>query len=230
MFRRVLIFLIKGISVFAIVSILSVIAFRFIPVPVTPLMLIRCSQQLFEGKEMRLKKDWEPIENMSQSLPLAIIASEDQNFMDHNGFDLQAIEKAIKHNEKHKRKRGASTISQQTAKNVFLWPGRSWIRKGFEVYFTVLIELFWDKERIMEMYLNVVEFGKGVYGAEAASREFFNKPAQKMLASECAMLAVVLPNPRKYSAVRPGNYLRKRQQWVLGQMNNIGRLDFEKGQ
>ncbi|MBI2269886.1 MAG: monofunctional biosynthetic peptidoglycan transglycosylase, partial [Bacteroidetes bacterium] len=151
-----------------------------------------------------------------------VICSEDQNFLDHHGFDMDAIEKAVKHNKKHKRKRGASTISQQTAKNVFLWPGRSWIRKGFEVYFTFLIELCWSKERIMEVYLNVIEMGNGIYGAEAAAKTFFHKPAKSLTSSQSALIAAVLPNPRKFSVAHPSGYVVSRQQWVLQQMGFWG--------
>ncbi|MDP2113866.1 MAG: monofunctional biosynthetic peptidoglycan transglycosylase, partial [Bacteroidota bacterium] len=140
-------------------SIFFVIFFGFVPVPITPLMVIRCGEQLFDGKEMKLKHDWISIDKISKHLPLAVVCSEDQNFMTHSGFDIEAIEKSVEASKKGKRLRGASTISQQTAKNVFLWPGRSWVRKGFEVYFTVLIEFFWNKERIMEVYLNCIEMG-----------------------------------------------------------------------
>lgn len=203
---------------FFIISILSVILFRWVPIPVTPLMLIRCVEQKIDGKEMKLSKDWVPFEEISPNLQLAVVCSEDQNFIVHSGFDWKAIEKAVEHNEKSRKKRGASTISQQTAKNVFLWPGRSWIRKGFEVYFTFLIELFWSKERIMEVYLNVIEMGDGVYGAEAASKEFFRKNAVDLTRGEAALIAACLPNPRKYSAKNPGPYIQNRQQWVMRQM------------
>lgn len=199
-------------------SILSVILFRFVPVPVTPLMLIRCVEQKLDGKEMKLKKDWEPLEKISPHMQLAVVCSEDQNFLKHNGFDFKAIDKAMEHNEKSKRKRGASTITQQTAKNLFLWPGRSWIRKGFEVYFTALIELFWNKQRIMEVYLNIIEMGNGVYGAEAAANQFFNKSAVSLTKSEAALIAAVLPNPRKWSPAKPTAYNMKRQAFVLKQM------------
>jgi len=141
---------------FFAISIVSVLVFKWVPIPVTPLMLIRCVEQKMDGKEITLKKTWVPKEEISNSLQLAVVCSEDQNFLKHHGFDYGAIEKAMKHNKKSKKKRGASTISQQTAKNVFLWPGRSWVRKGFEVYFTFLIETIWSKERIMEVYLNVI--------------------------------------------------------------------------
>lgn len=220
--RRAGRFILKAALWFLVLSVLSVILFRWVPVPVTPLMLIRCVQQKAEGKDMRLKKDWVAFDEISPHLQLAVVCSEDQNFLKHNGFDFEAIEKAMEHNETHKRKRGASTISQQTAKNVFLWPGRSWIRKGFEVYFTFLIELFWSKERIMHVYLNVIEMGDGVYGAEAAAQQFFKKHAADLHRSEAALIASVLPNPRKWSPDRPTAYIRSRQAWVLQQMGFWG--------
>ncbi len=203
---------------FLIISVCSVILFRWVPIPLTPLMLIRCVEQKMDGKEMRLSKDWVSFDELSPHLQLAVVCSEDQNFLKHYGFDFEAIEKAVDHNETHKRKRGASTISQQTAKNVFLWPGRSWIRKGFEVYFTLLIETFWSKERIMEVYLNVIEMGDGVYGAEAASQKYFHKSAKDLLKSEAALIAAVLPNPRKWSPAKPTAFISRRQAWVLQQM------------
>lgn len=212
----------KSIIVFFITSILSAIIFRFVPIPITILMLQRCIEQKMDGKEMKLKKDWVSIDKISNHLQLAVVCSEDQNFLNHNGFDLKAIEKAVAHNEKHKRKRGASTISQQTAKNVFLWPGRSWLRKGLEVYFTFLIEVCWSKERIMEVYLNVIEMGNGIYGAEAASKFFFKKPAARISKSEAALIAAVLPNPIKFNAGRPTAYLRTRQAWIIQQMGFWG--------
>jgi len=211
------------------ISILSVIFFRFVPVPITPLMVIRCVEQKMDGKDMKLKKDWVSFENISPNLQLAVVCSEDQNFLKHNGFDFEAIDKAMEHNEKSKRKRGASTISQQTAKNLFLWPGRSWIRKGFEVYFTALIELVWSKERIMEVYLNIIEMGDGIYGAEAASEKYFKKSALSLSKQDAALIAAVLPNPRKWSPAQPTGYLRKRQGFVLQQMMFWGGvLDYNK--
>jgi monofunctional biosynthetic peptidoglycan transglycosylase len=171
---------------------------------------------------MKCEKNWVANEKISNKLELAVVCSEDQNFLNHHGFDFTAIKKAMKHNEKSKRVRGASTISQQTAKNVFLWQGRSWIRKGFEVYFTFLIETFWSKERILEVYLNVIEMGDGIYGAEAASQAYFNKPASKLNSSQAALIAAVLPNPIKYSAKKPGPFIHRRQQWIIRQMNYWG--------
>jgi monofunctional biosynthetic peptidoglycan transglycosylase len=207
---------------FLVISVVSVIFFRWVPIPLTPLMIVRCIEQKADGKEMKLKKDWVSLEEISPKLQLAVVCSEDQNFIKHNGFDFKAIDKAIKYNETHKRTRGASTISQQTAKNVFLWPGRSWIRKGFEVYFTFLIELIWSKERIMEAYLNVIEMGNGIYGAQAASKAFFKKDAKYMSASEAATIAAVLPNPRKFNAGNPSAYVQGRRAWVMRQMGYWG--------
>lgn len=221
-FKKLLTKILKILIVFVAISFLSVLLFRWIPVPVTPLMLVRCAEQKLSGNSMKLKKDWVSIDKINNTLQLAVVCSEDQNFLNHHGFDFEAIEKAIDFNKNHKRKRGASTISQQTAKNVFLWPGRSWIRKGFEVYFTFLIELLWSKERIMEMYLNVIEMGNGVYGAEAAAKTFFHIPASNLSASQSALLAAVLPNPRKFSVSHPTHYIVSRQHWVLEQMNFWG--------
>jgi len=154
---------------------------------------------------MKLRKDWSCIEKISPTMPLAVIAAEDQNFEEHFGFDMEAIKKAGKYNDRHKGKRlkGASTISQQTAKNVFLWPSRSWIRKGFEVYFTFLIEIFWSKKRIMEVYLNVIETGDGIYGVECASQNYFRIPASRLSIIQAARLAAILPNPRDWSPINP---------------------------
>jgi len=220
--KKITRFLFKLMLWFLGLSIFSVIVFRFIPVPITPLMLIRCSEQLIDGKDLKLKKDWVSIEKIAPTLPLAVFCSEDQNFLNHNGIDFESIEKALKDNKKRKIKRGASTISQQTAKNLFLWPSRSYLRKGLEVYFTVLIEFFWSKERIMEVYLNIIEMGNGVYGAEAAAQEFFKKPASKLNKSESALIAAVLPNPRKFNAGKPSAYTKKRQAWVMRQMDLWG--------
>ncbi|MBE7441197.1 MAG: monofunctional biosynthetic peptidoglycan transglycosylase [Flavobacteriales bacterium] len=212
---------------FLAVSIVLVILFRWIPVYVTPLMVIRMVEQKMDGKEMKLSKKWKPLEEISPDLQLAVVCSEDQNFLKHHGFDFAAIEKAMKHNEKSKKKRGASTISQQTAKNVFLWEGRSWVRKGFEsIYY--LIETFWSKQRIMEVYLNIVELGNGVYGAEAASQEFFKKSAIKISKEQAATLVVVLPSPLNYNAKRPTNYLNRRINWTMKQMRYWGgKLDYD---
>lgn len=222
-------FLLKCIMWFLITSIASVILFRFVPVPLTPLMLIRCIEQKSDGKEMKLRHDWVPLEEINERLQLAVVCSEDQNYLKHSGFDWGAIKKAMKQNKKGKRIRGGSTITQQTAKNVFLWPGRSYIRKGFEAYFTFLIELFWSKERIMEVYLNSIEMGDGVYGAEAAAQHWFKKKASKLNKDQAAAIAAVLPNPIKYVANPAGPYIQNRKAWIKKQMDFWGNdLDYDK--
>ena len=207
-------------------TILSVVALRFLPVVVTPLMLIRCYEQVKAGEELKLSHDWEPLSTISKDLPIAVMASEDAKFLDHHGFDYQAIEHAAKRNREHpeKRKLGASTISQQTAKNVFLWPGRSWVRKGFEVYFTALIELMWPKERIMEVYLNSIEMGNGIYVAQAVAEEHFNTDAKSLTKAQCALIAATLPNPRKFSSKNPSAYMLKRQKRILREMKYVERM------
>lgn len=206
-----------------------VVVFKFVPVPFTPLMIIRSVEQLSSGKKIVLKHDWIPIDKISKNLPLAVVCSEDQNFLNHSGFDLKAIERSIEESKKrNKRLRGASTISQQTAKNVFLWPGRSWIRKGFEVYFTVLIELAWSKERIIEVYLNSIEMGKGIYGAEAAALHYFKTNAKNLTRYQAAAITAILPSPLKYSANPPGPYVQTRISWIIGQMDQWGTLSLDK--
>ncbi len=213
---------------FFISTVIVTILYRFIPPPITPLMAIRFSEQVFDGEQIKLKKDWEPLNHISPNMVQAVVASEDNNFEKHYGIDFEAVKKARQLNKKGKVLRGASTISQQTAKNVFLWPKRSWVRKGFEVYFTGLIEIFWGKKRIMEVYLNVIEMGSGVYGVEAASRQYFKKPASQLNQSEAALIAAVLPNPRVYSVANPSNYIRRKQQRIIRAMNRIERVSFIK--
>ncbi len=212
---------------FLVITVGLVLLFKWVPVPVTVLMVQRCAEQKMEGQPMKLKKDWVPLDEISPYLQLSVVCAEDQNYLKHNGFSYSAIKKAMEYNEKMEKKgkdkrRGASTISQQTAKNTFLWPGRSWIRKGFEVYFTFLIELLWSKERIMEVYLNVIEFGDGVYGAEAAATEYLGKNASRLTPQNAALMAVVLPNPRKFSIATPSSYTLGRQRWCLQQMKYWG--------
>lgn len=209
------------------ISIGLVIIYRFVPVPITPLMVIRVFEQAFDSeKEVRLYKDWVSISNISKNAPQAVIAAEDQKFLDHKGFDFEAMEKAWQNNKKGKRIKGASTITQQTVKNVFLWPSRSYVRKGLEAYFTVLVELLWSKERIIEVYLNVIEMGDGIYGIEAASQAYYKKPALKLNRSQAAMIAAVLPNPRRWTPARPTGYIRGRQSWIMRQMNNLEPVGF----
>lgn len=222
MIKRIFRFVLKLIGWFLLLSVFLVIIYKWAPVPITPLMVIRS----VEYTEESLQHDWVPMEDISPSLQLAVVASEDQNFLRHNGFDYKAIKKAIEENKKKKKTRGASTISQQTAKNVFLWPQRSWVRKGLEVYFTFLIELFWSKERILEVYLNSIEMGKGIYGAEAAAEAWFGKSAAQLLPNEAAAIAAILPNPRQYMANPASNFIQQRKQWILRQMKNLERLEF----
>jgi monofunctional glycosyltransferase len=189
-------------------------------------MVIRLFEQVADGREMKLKKEWKPIDKISLNLALAVIASEDQLFLEHFGFDIDAIKKAYESNNKKIKHtiKGASTISQQVAKNVFLWPGRSWIRKGFEVYFTFLIEVFWSKERILEVYLNVVEMGNGIYGAQAASIFYFKRPASDLNQDQAALIAAILPNPKRWSPITPTSYIQKRKVWIKRNMMNLGNL------
>lgn len=195
--------------------------YRWMPVYVTPLMVIRCAQQIGRGEQIRLRHHWVPIKEMSQYLPVAVMASEDQRFMEHHGFDFNAIGQAWQDNQHGKRQRGGSTISQQTAKNVFLWPAHSWVRKGLEAYFTALIELCWSKERIMEVYLNSIEMGDGIYGAEAIAQWNFGCSAAQLTRSNCALIAATLPNPLRFSSKNPSGYMLRRQTWIMRQMKHI---------
>ena len=202
-------------------TILSVFAYKWLPVYVTPLMVIRCVQQVRCGETIRLRHHWVPMEEMSIYMPVAVMASEDQRFLEHRGFDLVEIENAIREQVSGRRKRGGSTISQQTAKNVFLWPGRSWVRKGLEVYFTALIELVWGKHRIMEVYLNSIEMGDGIYGAEAVAQWYFGRSASELTRPNCALVAATLPNPIKFSSKEPSPYMLRRQTAIMKQMRHI---------
>ncbi|MBQ0767904.1 MAG: monofunctional biosynthetic peptidoglycan transglycosylase, partial [Bizionia sp.] len=207
-------------------SIASVVLFKYVPVPVTPLMVIRYFEDDNANKKL-WNHDWVPMEAISKNLQRAVICSEDQNFLNHNGFDIEAIEKAYEHNKKGKRIRGASSISQQTAKNVFLWPQRSWLRKGLETYFTFLIEGIWSKERILEVYLNSIEMGDGIYGAEAAAQFWFKKSAAKLSQYEAAAIASILPNPLRYRANPASPYIQGRKNWIVKQMGYFGPLEFK---
>jgi len=211
MIKKILRFLWKAALWFFGISIFMVILYKFVPVPFTPLMAIRAVEHKMAGKPMTCSHDWVPIEEISPNLQKAVIASEDANFLTHKGFDFKAIEKAMEDNEKGKKIKGGSTISQQTAKNVFLWQGRSYLRKGLEAYFTVLIELIWGKERIMEVYLNSIEMGDGVYGAQEASRVWYHKDAKKLTRMEAAGIAAILPNPRKFKASNSSAYINRRK-------------------
>lgn len=197
-------------------TIAAVVVYKWMPVYITPLMITRSIEN---DDEMQHK--WVPIEEISENMALAVVSSEDNLFMSHSGFDFDQIQKAIEEAEKTGRQRGASTISQQTAKNVFLWNGRSWVRKGLEAYFTVLIELIWGKERIMEVYLNSIEMGPGIYGAEAVAQAHFGKSASKLTRREAALIAATLPNPLKYSSKNPSKYMRKRQRQITRLMDLV---------
>ncbi len=209
-----------GAGLFAL-SILLVILYRFVPVPVTPLMIIRFAEQRKKDQKATIYHHWVPLEKISGNLKRAVVASEDQRFFEHRGFDHEQIKKARKENITRRRPRGASTISQQTAKNLFLWPRSSWFRKGLEAYFTFLIELLWSKERILEVYLNSIEMGKGIYGAEAVARLHFDTTPLKLTRSQAALVAATLPNPRRFSSRYPSAYILRRQQEILRQMNFI---------
>lgn len=200
-----------------------VLLFAYLPVPYTGVMLERQLNAWLDGNSRyQARHQWQPLMQISPHLLQAVVAAEDQKFLQHSGFDLQAIEKALVYNSKGSKVRGASTISQQTAKNVFLWTGRSWLRKGLESGITVLIEGAWGKQRILEVYLNSVEFGPGIYGAEAAAQRFFGIPAQRLSRQQAALLAAVLPNPHRFLVKAPSPYVRKRQQWILKQMRQLG--------
>ncbi|MBN1159378.1 MAG: monofunctional biosynthetic peptidoglycan transglycosylase [Bacteroidales bacterium] len=208
-------------------SVLVVILLSFIPSPPTPLMLIRAFEEKAENSKPEIYRKWIPIEEISPYLIDAVVAAEDNLFLSHRGIDRQAIQQAIEYNRNSTRTRGASTITQQTAKNLFLWPARTWVRKGFELYFTFLIELIWSKKRIMEVYLNVIETGKGIYGAEAAARHYFNKTALQLNREEAALIAISLPNPRQRNPAAPTVYMISRKNSILDLMNKIGNVKFD---
>ncbi len=204
-------------------SVALVVLLRWVPPPTSAFMLASRVDALLAGDfKYRNSYDWEPLERISPHAAMAAIAAEDQQFPFHAGFDFESIRKAVQHNARSPRKRGASTISQQVAKNLFLWSGRSWVRKGLEVWFTVLIEAAWPKERILEVYLNVAEFGRGTWGVQAASRRFFDKDASRLTRREAATLAAVLPNPKRLRAERPSPYVQRRRDAIMDQMRALG--------
>lgn len=215
--------IIKWVAIFFFCStVLAVILYRFVPVYVTPLMVIRSFQQMGKGEPMSVHHRWVSMDKISPHMPVAVMASEDQRFLLHHGFDYDAIEKAAIHNlGTNGKKYGASTISQQAAKNVFLWPSRDWVRKGFELYFTVMIEIFWGKERIMEVYLNSIEMGNRIFGVDAVAKYNFNTTAADLSRSDCALIAATLPNPLKFDSKHPTSYIRTRQRKIGQQMRFI---------
>ncbi|WP_310993408.1 monofunctional biosynthetic peptidoglycan transglycosylase [Aequorivita marina] len=224
MIKKLFKFIFKLFLWFIGLTVFWVLLYKFIPVPYTPLMAIRAMDA---DQNYQTQHDWVPIDKISPALQLAVICAEDQTFLSHSGFDRKAIEKALKNNEKGKKLRGGSTISQQTAKNAFLWPNRSWFRKGMEAYFTLLIETMWSKERILEVYLNSIEMGEGVFGAEAASQYWFHKPATNLTSKNAAAIAAILPSPRRYIANPPGPYVARRTQWIIRQMRYYGPFSLE---
>lgn len=206
-----------------IASVAAVLLLRFVPVGYSGFMFQRQVSAWFAGEtDFRLRQRWVPLREVSRELPIALVAAEDQKFPQHSGFDVEAIRDAIEDAEDGERLRGASTISQQTAKNLFLWNGRSFVRKGLEAYFTVLIELCWPKQRILEVYLNVAEFGDGIYGAAAASDVYFRKTPGALTARESALLAAVLPNPRRLRVDKPSAYVHRRVAWIERQARQLG--------
>jgi monofunctional biosynthetic peptidoglycan transglycosylase len=208
-------------------TILAVVILKYIPVYVTPLMLIRAVEQMMDGKEPVINHRWVPLEDISRHLPQAVMASEDNLFLKHKGFDLEQIQKAQIEAQEGKRQRGASTISQQTARNVFLWQKRSWLRKGLEAYFTFLIEMVWGKERIMEVYLNSIEMGRGIYGADAVARINFNTTPDKLTRDQSAYIAVSLPNPLERDSAHPTSKMKKMHRTILKRMNQIDQFPKE---
>ncbi|GGM79331.1 MULTISPECIES: monofunctional biosynthetic peptidoglycan transglycosylase [Shewanella] len=224
--KRVFTWLAKLVLGLFFTSILSVVLLRFID---PPMWSWRIERALFPPAPItEVRHQWRSLEQISPELQLAVIAAEDQKFAGHSGFDLDAISSAIEYNQKGKKVRGASTLSQQAAKNLFMWSSRSFIRKGIEAWFTLLMELFWDKARILEVYLNIVEFGPGIYGAEAAAKHYFGKSAAKLTRYEASLLAAVLPNPWRYKVSPPSSYVEQRSAWIRKQMRQLGEVTLKK--
>lgn len=220
--------IIKFIILIFISSVLIVFLLRWINPVTSSIMIQRQIESIFTGKFDYIKYSWVDYDDCSPYLPIAFVAAEDQNFPNHLGFDVREIKKALKQYERGRRIRGASTITQQVAKNLFLWEGKSFIRKGVEVYFTVLIELLWDKKRILEVYMNIAEFGDMIFGVKMASLAYYKKLPAKVSAPQAALLAAVLPNPLRYSVVRPSGYVRGRQNWILKQISSLGGPEYLK--
>ncbi len=223
MIKKIFFWILKIIGAFLLLSVLTVLLYKFINPPITPLMVIRVVEGALDGELVGISKEWKSYDEISKNVFKAVVSAEDARYMKHGGFDWKAIENAKKFNEKHKGKkvRGASTISMQTAKNVFLWQSRNYVRKALEAYFTVLIEYIWGKQRILEVYVNVIEMGNGVYGVEAASQKYFQKSSEKLSKREAALIAAILPNPRYWSPAAPTSYLEKRQSFIQGRMNSV---------
>ena len=221
--RRVLRGFLVAVAAWVAVTIAAVVALRWIDPPFTAFMVqSRIGALLSSQPGYDFSYDWRDWRHISKNAAIAAVASEDQKFPEHNGFDFKQIDKALEARERGRRVRGASTITQQVAKNLFLWPGQNWFRKGLEAGITLLIEAVWSKQRILEVYLNVAEFGRGTYGVQAASRRFFRKDAARLTRSEAALLAAVLPAPRRFKADAPSGYVRRRQAWIERQMAALG--------
>jgi len=211
-----------AVQVFTVGSVVLVLLLRWVPPPASSFIAQGWLSALWAGERASFRYNWTPMATISPYAALAVVAAEDQRFPDHIGFDFVEIQEALEDQDEGKPLRGASTLSQQVAKNLFLWSGRSFIRKGLEVWFTVLLELLWSKQRILEVYLNIAEFGEYTFGVEAASQRFFHKPAARLTADEAARLAAVLPNPLRYRVDRPSAYVLKRQRWIERQMRQLG--------
>jgi len=211
---------------FFVSTVLLVFSMRWINPVTSSIMVQRQISGLFKGEFELIKYHWVDYDDVSKFMPIAIVAAEDQNFPNHFGFDFKQIEKALKENKRGRRVRGASTITQQVAKNLFLWEGKSFVRKGIEAYFTLLIELLWDKQRILEVHMNIAEMGDKIFGVGTASVAYFKKPAAGLNIRQAALLAAILPNPKKYSAVKPSGYVRGRQNWIVRQINSLGGADY----
>ncbi|TWI58380.1 monofunctional biosynthetic peptidoglycan transglycosylase [Pseudomonas duriflava] len=218
LFRR----LFRYLLILMAASVVLVLLFRWVPPPGSMVMVERKIESWIDGRPIDLQRDWRPWEELPDDLKMSVIAGEDQHFAEHWGFDFKAIQQALNHNEASGSLRGASTISQQVAKNVFLWSGRSWLRKGLEAWFTVLIETFWPKQRILEVYLNSVEWDSGVFGAEAAARHHFGVGAPYLSARQASLLAAILPNPRQWSPTRPSSHVSRRANWIRQQVRQLG--------
>ena len=225
---RIFKWVLKFVVIFFVSTVLLVFAMRWINPVTSSIMIQRQISSLFHGKFELIKYHWVTYDDVSKFMPIAIVAAEDQNFPKHFGFDFKQIEKALKQNKRGKRIRGASTITQQVAKNLFLWEGKSFVRKGIEAYFTLLIELLWDKQRILEVHMNIAEMGNNIFGVGTASLAYFKKSPAKLTKAQAALLAAILPNPNKYSAVKPSGYVRGRQNWIIRQINSLGGPDYLK--
>jgi monofunctional glycosyltransferase len=222
-FARLRRWLLLAIAAWLLVTVVPVLLLRWIPPLSSAFMVEARIEALRAGdKDYRTDYQWVSLERISSSAAIAVIASEDQTFPFNYGFDFHSIRGAVQAAQRGRRLRGASTISQQVARNLFLWPGRSFVRKGIEAYFTVLLQALWPKDRILEVYLNVAQFGRGIYGVEAAARRFYHEPAARLTASQAALLAAVLPNPVHWHVDRPSRFVAWKQQWILGQMRNLG--------